>query len=83
MNPTSNAILERMHLVIASVLRIYSIKDTYTNKYDMCSFILADAAFVVISTTNILKVFSLGQLIFVSDTILLLKHTMDCGLIRQ
>ena len=45
--------------------------------------ILDAAVFVIISTTNILKGYSLVQLIFVRDMILPIKHRVDWYLIRQ
>ena len=45
--------------------------------------ILYAAAFVILSTTNNLKVYSPGQLIFGRDMIILIKHTADWELIRQ
>ena len=45
--------------------------------------ILAAAAFVTSSTTNGLKGYSLAQLLFVRDMILLIKFKMDWELIHQ
>ena len=45
--------------------------------------ILVAAAFVIISTTNRLKVYSPGKLLFGLDTILPIKHKVDWELICQ
>ena len=45
--------------------------------------ILSAAAFAIRPTTNSMKVYSAGQMIFVCDTILPIKHTVDWELICE
>ena len=82
-NTMSNAALERINQVIGNLVRTYNISKTFIDKYDPWSVILAEAAFVIISTKNRIKVHSPGQLIFGRDTILPIEHTVDWELLRQ
>ena len=61
----------------------YIIKDTYYDKDELKSGILAATAFAIISTENSLKVYSQGQLLFGRDMILRIKHKVDCKFICQ
>ena len=76
-NPTSNEILERIPEVIVNLVQPYNIKDTYIDEDKLRLGILAAAAFSVFSTTNILKGYSPGLLVFVCDMILLIKNMAD------
>ena len=79
-----NAVLERIHQVLGNLVQTFNIStQTYVDKNDPWMGILAAAAFVVLSKTNRKNVYSLGQLIFVHDTILPIKHRVDWELIRQ
>ena len=75
--------LERIHQVLGNLVQTYNIKGTYVDKYDPWSGTLATAAFEIRSTENRLKCYSLGQLLFGHDMILLIKHKVDWKLIRQ
>ena len=79
----SNAILERIHQVIGNLVHTCNITQTYVDKYDPRSGILAALSFVIRSTRNWLKGYSLGQLIFVHDMILPIKHKVNWESIRQ
>ena len=54
-------------------MQTYNINQHYVDKYDLRSGILAASAFSIISTTNTLKGYSLGQLIFGRDMIIPIK----------
>ena len=82
-NPTSNAILERIHQVLGNLVQNFNISETYVEKYDTWWGILAVAAFEIFSTTNRLRCYSLGQLVFGCDMILPIKHKSDWELIHQ
>ena len=56
---------------------------TYVDKNDQWTGILAAAVFAIHSTTNRQKGYSPGQLLFGHDMIILIKHTMDWELICQ
>ena len=45
--------------------------------------ILEAESFSILLTTNISKVYSIGQLVFVYDIIILIKHKVDWELIYQ
>ena len=76
-DPTSNAILEQIHQVIGNLVRNFNIKETYVDKDDPLSGILAAAAFSILSTSTRLKGYSVGQIVFVSKIILPIKHKVD------
>ena len=83
-NPTPNTLLERIHQVIENLVRNFNISNqTYLEKYDPWTGILAAATFEILSTTNRQRVYSPGQLIFFRDMIILIKHRVDWELIRQ
>ena len=56
---------------------------TYVDKDEPCLGILSAVVFLILSTTIRLKGYSMGQLIFGRDAILLIRHTVDWELIRQ
>ena len=60
-----------------------NITQHYVDEDDPWSGILAAAEFAILSTTNMLKGYSPGQLMFGRDMILLIKHKLDWELIRQ
>ena len=76
-NSMSNAILERNNQVLGNLLRTCNITQHCVDKDDSWSRILSAAAFVIISTTDRLKAYIPGQLIFGRDIILPIKRTMD------
>ena len=63
-NPTYNAILEQIHQVLINLVWTYNIKNTYVDKENSWLVILPAAAFEINSTPNILKGYSMGQLLF-------------------
>ena len=80
----SNAILERIHLVLGNLVQTFNISTkTYIDKNDLWTGILAAAAFAISTTTNRKKGYSPGQLIFRRDMILPIKHRVNWELIRQ
>ena len=54
-----------------------NIKQTYVDEDDLWLGILAAELLEIRSTSNRLKVYSLGQLVFGDDMILLIKHKVD------
>ena len=82
-NPTSNAVLERIHQVLGKLVQNFEITQTYSDEDDPWLGILDAAVFVIRSTTNRLNGYSPGQLAFFRDMILLIKHKVDWGLVRQ
>ena len=67
----SNAVLERIHQVLGSLVRTFNVStQTYVEKNDRWTGILATSAFVILSTTNKIKGYSPVQLISGHDIIL-------------
>ena len=79
----SNEILEQMHQVLGNLVPTCKIKETYADKDDPWQGILSASAFENFSTTNGLKCYSMGQLVFAHDMILLIKHNVDWELVLQ
>ena len=74
----SNALLERIHQVLGNLVRTFTIStQTHVDKNDLWTGILDAAASLIISTTNKLKGYSPGQLIFGRDMIILIKHRVE------
>ena len=77
-NLMSNAVLESIHQVLGNLLQNFNIyTQTYVDKNDPWTGILAAAAFAIYSTTNRGKGYSPGQLIFGRNIILPIKHRVD------
>ena len=76
-NPTSNEILEWIQKVLGNLVRSYNNTQTYVEKYDPWSGILAAAEFTIFPTTNRLKGYSPGQLVLDRDMILTIKHKVE------
>ena len=64
-------------------MRTFSITQTYVDKDDPRLGILDAASFTMFSETNMLKDYSMGQLVFGCDMITPIKHKVDWELIRQ
>ena len=64
-------------------MRTFNIQQTYVDKNDPWTGILAAVAFEIRSTTIRQIGYSPGQLIFGSDMILLIKHRVGWELIRR
>ena len=82
-SPTSNEILERIHLVIDNLFWTYNAQDTYIDKGETWFRILAASAFTIHSITNRLKGYTPVQLIFGNDFILPIENSPDWVLICQ
>ena len=59
-NPMSNAILGRIHQVLGNLVQIFNIQQTYVEKNDPWTGILAAAVYENFSTTSRQKGYSLG-----------------------
>ena len=73
-NLVSNAILEQIRQVLGNLVRNFNVQQTYIEENDSWMGILDEPAFAIFSTTNRQKGYSLCQLIFGCDMILLIKH---------
>ena len=65
----SNDILKRIQQVIGNLVQACNVTQNYVDKYDPWLGILAAAEFSICSTTNNMKVYSPGQLVFGCDMI--------------
>ena len=83
-NPMPNALLESIHQVLGKLVQTFNIyTQTYVDIDDLWTGILSAAAFTIFSTTNRQKCYSPGQLVFVRNMILIIKHMVDWELICQ
>ena len=82
-NFTSNKLLEWINQVILNLVQTCNINQNYVDEDDPWYGILAAAEFVIISTTNRLKGYIPGKLVFGRDMILLIKHKVNWEIIRQ
>ena len=73
-NTISGEILEQIHLVLRNLVWNFNIKETYVDHFYSWLVILSAAAFTIFSTTNRLKGYNPGQLIFGRDMILPINH---------
>ena len=69
--------------VILNLVRTFNTTEIYVDKDDPRSGIFSAAAFAIRSTTNRLKCYISGQLLFGHDVILPIEHKVDWELIRQ
>ena len=72
----SNAILEQIHKSLGNLLQDCNIIQIYVDEDDPWSGILAAAESSINSTTNRLKFYNSGQLIFGRDMIIGIKHKL-------
>jgi transposase InsO family protein len=82
-NPQANAIIERIHQVIANMIRTYELEDVYMDKKDPWGGILAATAYAVRSTYHTTLQATPGQLVFGRDMIFNVKHTANWKLIKE
>jgi len=81
-NPQANAIVERIHQVIANIVRTFELQDNYLDEEEPWQGILAATAFAVRSTYHTTLQKTPGQLVFGRDMIFNLKHTANWEYIR-
>ena len=73
----SNIVLEKIQQVLGNLVRTCNITQSYVDKDDPWSGILAAPEFAIFSTTNMAKDYSRGQLIFGRFMILLKNYKVD------
>ena len=81
-NPQANAIVERIHQVIANIIRTFELQDNYLDEDNPWKGILAATAFAVRSTYHTTLQKTPGQLIFGRDMIFNLEHKANWEYIR-
>ena len=82
-NPHTNAIVERIHQVIANMIRKFELKTNYLDQDDPWKGILSATAFAVRSTYHTTLKKTPRQLVFGRDMILNIKHIANWEYIRQ
>jgi len=82
-NPQANAIVERIHQVIANIIRTFELETNYLDEEDPWKGILCATAFAIRSTYHTTLQKTPGQLIFGRDMILNIKHKADWEYIRS
>jgi hypothetical protein len=73
-NPQANAIVERVHQVIGDIICTFELENNYLDDNDPWKGILSATAFAVRSTFHTTLQNTPGQLVFVGDMILNVKH---------
>jgi len=82
-NPQANAIVERVHQVIANMIRTFELENNYLDMDDSWKGILSATAFAVRSTYHTTLKKTPGQLVFGRDMILNIQHIANWEYIRQ
>jgi transposase InsO family protein len=82
-NPQANAIVERIHQVIANIIRTFELEDNYLDETDPWKGILSATAFAIRATYHTTLQKSPGQLVFGRDMILNIQHKANWEIIRN
>jgi len=82
-NPQANSILERVHQVVANLVRTYDLEEYDMDDEDPWSGILAAAAFAVRSTYHTTLQATPGQLVYGRDMIFNIKHVANWKAIKE
>jgi transposase InsO family protein len=82
-NPQANTIVERIHQVIANMIRTFELETNYMDEEDPWKGILSATAFAVCSTYHTTLKKSPGQLVFGRDMIMNIQHTANWEYIKQ
>ena len=82
-NPQANAIVERIHQVIANMIRTFELESNYLDEDDPWKGILSATAFAVRSTYHTTLKKTPGQLVFGRDMIFNVQHIANWEYIRQ
>ena len=81
-NPQANAIIERVHQVIANIIRTYELQDNYLDEDNPWKGILSATAFAVRSTYHTTLKQTPGQIVFGRDMIFNVEHIVNWEYIR-
>ena len=82
-NLQANVIIEQNYQVLGDIVWTYNLQETYVDDSEPWMVILAETDFTVRSTYHRIKENIPGQLVFVQDNILPIKHIADCRYICQ
>ena len=81
-NPQANAVVERIHQVLANMVRTFELEDKYLDADDPWKGILSAVAFAVRSTIHTTTQSSPAQLVFGRDMMLNITHKANWEFIR-
>ena len=82
-NPQANAIVERVHQVIANIIRTFELENNYLDEEDPWKGVLGATAFAVRSTLHTTLKKTPGQLVFGRDMIFNMKHEANWEYIKD
>lgn len=82
-NPQANSVLERIHQVIANMVRTFELENNYLDEDDPWKGIFSAVAFAVRSTFHTTLRKSPGQLVFGRDMIFNVQHQADWKYIQD
>src|SRR5687767_7031163 len=82
-NPQANAVVERIHQVIANMVRMFELETTYLDVDNPWKGVLSATVFAVRSTYHTMLKKTPGQLVFGKDMIFNIKHVANWELICQ
>ena len=82
-NPQANAILERIHQVIANMVRTFELEDNYLDEDDPWAGIIAATACAVRSTHHAALQATPGQLVFGRDVVFNVQHEANWNAIKR
>jgi transposase InsO family protein len=82
-NPQANAIVERIHQVIANMVRTFELENNYLDEDDPWKGILSATAFAIRSTVHTTLQKTPGQLVFGRDMIFNISHEANWKYIKD
>ena len=82
-NPQANSVVERIHQVLANMVRTFELENKYLDKEDPWKAILSATAFAVRSTISTTTQSTPAQLVFGRDMMLNIKHMANWEFIRD
>ena len=82
-NPQANSVVERIHQVLANMVRTFELENKYLDKEDPWKAILSATAFAVRSTISITTQSTPAQLVFGKAMMLNIKHMANWEFIRD
>jgi transposase InsO family protein len=82
-NPQANAVVERIHQVIANMVRTFELENNYLDEEDPWKGILSAVAFAVRSTFHTTLRKTPGQLVYGRDMIFNVQHQADWKYIQD
>ena len=82
-NPQANAIVERIHQVIANIIHTFKLENNYSDEDDPWKGILSATSFGIHSTYHMILQKMPGQLVFGRDMILNIIHRANQEYVRQ